>query len=95
MRKWMALQIRVVGIVYAISFVSDFVSGHISDSLLWSLNIFGLSQSLFNLASHLAVSGVFYCGVIAGLLFWRPGLVGIDRHDLAGFFKKSAARQNS
>lgn len=93
--KWVVLQFKVVGVVYAISLVSYFMSGQISDSFLLSLNTFGIVQSLFNSVFHLALSGIFYVAMIAGLLFLMPNFVGIDKHDLANLFGKWAVRSNS
>lgn len=90
--KWMVLQFKVIGIIYAISFASHFMSGQLSDSILLTLNTYGVEQSLFNSVFHLALSGIFYAVLIAGLLFWVPAWVGIDKRDLTDLWGKRAAR---
>lgn len=85
-RHWLVLQFKVIGLVYSMAILTNFISKKIASEMLFTLNTFGMIHNQFDAVIRLVISGVLYFLLIVSILAVKPSLVGIDKRDLMGLF---------
>jgi O-antigen/teichoic acid export membrane protein len=87
-RKWIVVQLKIIGIIYVIGAVSHLISAKIPGELLISLDIFNFDPDLFTASVRLGISGLMYITIVFILFIAAPDLAGIKRDELRGFYRK-------
>jgi hypothetical protein len=87
-RKWLLLQLKLIGIIYVIAAVSNMITAGIPGDLLMSLDIFSIDPSVFISLVRIGLSGLLYLAIIFILIILAPDLAGIGRDDIRQFYRQ-------
>ena len=87
-RKWLVLQLKLIGIIYAIAAVSSRITAAIPRELLMSLDIFNIDPAIFIALARIGLSGLLYLSIIFILLIVVPDFAGIGRYEIRHLFRQ-------
>lgn len=87
-RKWLFLQLKLIGIIYVIAAVSNMITAGIPLELLMSLNIFSIDPAVLIALVRISLSGLLYMAIIFILIILAPDLVGIGRDDIKHLYRQ-------
>ena len=94
-RKWLFLQVKLIGIVYMIAAASDVITAWVPFEVLTVPGTFGIDPAVYHALVHIGLSGLLYLATIFIVIIVAPDLAGIGKDEIRAIYLQYVNRSST